>query len=130
MIGDLCPDIFLREIDTEHLANVEENREAVEFQVCLSCVPTGAWRQEFDQAYLRTPYTLKPPVRLEEDTLHIIFLPRYAGELPGFFRFLALIIKQANQETHRTEELHTSTAQERQKAEFREALRRIELPRS
>ena len=124
------PDIHLREIDADHLENIEENREAVEFTVRLSGKPTDAWVQEFDQAYLQTPYTLKPPVRVYEDSLRIIYLPRYAIELQAFFRFLALIIDQSNKETHRTEQLHTSNAQERQKAEFREALRRIELPKS
>ncbi len=123
------PDIHLREIDTDHLENIEENREAVEFTVRLSGKPTDAWVQEFDQAYLQTPYTLKPPVRIYEDSLRIIYLPRYAGELQAFFRFLALIIDRSNKETHRTEELHTSNAQERQKAEFREALRQINLPK-
>ena len=121
-------DVTLREIDTVNLENVEDNREAVEFMVRLSCPPTDFWRQEFEQAYRQTPYTLKPPVRLDGDTLHVVYLPRYAGELPGFFRFLALIVRRSNQEAHVTEELHTSSSQEKQKAEFREALRRIELP--
>ncbi len=128
MTDDTCPKISLAEIDTDHLANVESNRDAVEFQVRLSCAPTEYWRQEFEQAYRQIPYTLKPPVRLEDDMLHIVFLPRYAKELPGFFHFLGMMINRANAETHRTEEMHTSEAQERQKAEFREALRRIELP--
>ncbi len=123
------PDIHLREIDTDHLENIEENREAIEFAVRLSSRPNDAWVQEFDQAYLQTPYTLKPPVRVFEDTLRVIFLPRYASELQGFFRFLGLIVDRSNKETHRTEELHTSSAQERHKAEFRQALRRIELPK-
>ena len=123
------PDIHLREIDLDHLDNIEENREAIEFTVRLSGRPNDAWVQEFDQAYVQTPYTLKPPVHVYEDTLRIIYLPRYASELQGFFRFLALIVDRSNKETHRTEELHTSSAQERHKTEFREALRRIELPR-
>ena len=123
------PDIHLREIDLDHLDNIEENREAIEFTVRLSGRPNDAWVQEFDQAYVQTPYTLKPPVHVYEDTLRVIYLPRYASELQGFFRFLALIVDRSNKETHRTEELHTSSAQERHKAEFREALRRIELPR-
>ena len=123
------PDIHLREIDLDHLDNIEENREAIEFTVRLSGRPNDAWVQEFDQAYVQTPYTLKPPVHVYEDTLRVIYLPRYASELQGFFRFLALIVDRSNKETHRTEELHTSSAQERHKAEFREALRRIELPK-
>ena len=123
------PDIHMREIDLDHLENIEDNREAIEFTVRLSSRPTEAWVQEFDQGYLQIPYTLKPPVRVHEDTLRVVYLPRYASELQGFFRFLALIVDRSNRETHRTEEMHTSSAQERHKAEFREALRRIELPR-
>jgi len=128
MIGDTSQAIWLREIDTEHLANVEDNREAVEFQVCLNAAPNDIWQHEFEQTYKQTPYTLKPPIRLDGDTLHVIFLPCYVQELPGFFKFLAMIMRRANQEAHVTDEMHTSSAQERQKNEFREALRRIELP--
>lgn len=123
------PDIHLREIDTDHLENIEDNREAVEFTVRLSSRPGDAWVQEFDQAYLQTPYTLKPPVHVYEDSLRVVYLPRYANELQGFFRFLALIVDRANKETRLSEEMHTSSDQERCKAEFRQALRRIELPK-
>ena len=123
------PDIHMREIDLDHLDNIEDNREAVEFTVRLSSRPNEAWVQEFDQVYLQTPYTLKPPVHVHDDTLRIIYLPRYASELQGFFRFLALIVDRSNKELHRSEELHLSSTQERHKAEFREALRRIELPK-
>ena len=122
-------DIALREIDTDDLENIEDNREAVQFKVRLSSMPSDVWRQEFEQAYSQTPYSLKPPVHVDGDALRIVYLVRYAGELPGFFHFLALIIRQANLETRRTEEMHTSSAQERQKEEFREALRRVELPK-
>lgn len=128
MSEELSSQISLREIDTDHLENVEDNREAVEFRVRLSGVPTEAWKHEFEQAYLHVAHTLKPPVRLDRDTFHVIYLPRYAGELAGFFEFLGRIITMSNAEAHRTEELHTSNAQERQKAEFREALRGITLP--
>lgn len=127
--NDVSPDIYLKSIDTDHLENIEENREAVHFRVRLSDTPSAFWQNEFTQAYEQTPYTLKPPVRLEGDLLHIIYLPRYVDELPAFFRFLAMIARQSNEETHRTEDLHTSSAQERSKAQFREALKRIELPR-
>ena len=128
-ISETSPDIFLREIDLDHLGNVEENREAVEFLVRLNTVPTDAWQQEFMVAYERTPYILKPPVRLVGDTIHIVYLPRYAGELQGYIDFLALIVARSNTETHRSEELHTSNAQERQKAAFRESLKQLRLHR-
>ena len=128
MSDEQTSNITLKEIDTDHLENVEENREAVEFRVKLSGVPTEVWRNEFNQSYLHMQHTLKPPVRLEGDVMHVIFLPRYVGELAGFFDFLAGVIKVSNAEAHRTADLHTSNAQEKQKTEFREALRAIALP--
>ena len=122
------PTIRLREIDTNNLVSIEDNREAIEFGVKLSAVPSEVWIQEFEQVYHQTPYTLKPPVRVEGDTLRIVFLHRYSAELQGFLQFLALILDRANSETQRTEELHLSSTQERYKAEFRDALRRVHLP--
>lgn len=124
----MSDDIRLREIDCEHLENVEDNREAVQFRARLSEAPSDIWAAEFHAAYKVTPYTLKPPVTVEGDTLHIIFLPRYASELQGFFQFLGLIIRRANEEAHKSDALHTSSDQERRKAEFREALKQVKLP--
>lgn len=121
--------ISLREIDLDHLENVDENPQAVLFRVMLSQAPHERWIEEFDEIYRQTPYTVKPPVVVKNDTLEIIFLPRYASELQGFFQFLGLIVRRSNEELHRTEELHLSNAQEQRKAQFRETLRRITLPR-
>ena len=128
MSEEQTSEISLKEIDMDHLENVEENREAVEFRVKLSGVPTEVWRHEFNQSYLHMQHTLKPPLRLEGDVLYVIFLPRYVGELAGFFDFLAGVLKVSNAEAHRTADLHTSSAQEKQKTDFREALRVITLP--
>lgn len=119
---------MLREIDLNRLVSIEDNREAIEFGVLLSDAPSEVWIQEFEQVYQQTPYTLKPPVRVEGNAMRIVFLHRYSGELQGFLQFLALIIDRANSETQRTEELHLSSTQERYKAEFRDALRRVHLP--
>ena len=124
-----CPEIAMSKIDTDDLENVEANREAIQFKIRLCDKPSEIWRQEFEAAYRETPYVLKPPVTVEDDTLSIVYLPRYAGELPGFLHFLALIIRRSNQETRQTEEMHTSSFQERQKAEFRQALKKLQLPK-
>ena len=122
------PNIALREIDMNNLVSIEDNHEAIEFGVRLSDAPNDVWISEFHQIYLQTPYTLKPPVRVEGDEMRIVFLHRYAEEVQGFLQYLALIIDRANTETHRTEELHLSSAQEQYKAEFRETLRHVQLP--
>ena len=122
------PTITLREIDFNRLVSIEDNREAIEFGVLLSDAPTEVWIQEFEHVYHQTPYTLKPPVRVEGNAMRIVFLHRYSGELQGFLQFLALIVDRTNHETQRTEELHLSSTQERYKAEFRDALRRVHLP--
>lgn len=128
MNDTLSPVIALTEIDTDTLVSIEDNREAIEFGVKLSSAPSEVWTGEFEQVYQQTPYTLKPPVRVEGAALRIVFLHRYAAELQGFLQFLGLMVDQANLETHRTEELHASSDQERFKAEFRAALRRVHLP--
>ncbi len=122
------PRITMREINIDDLGDVEDNPEAVEFTVGLSEAPSEGWIEEFDIAYRQTPYTLKPPVEVKGDCLEVIFLPRYSSELQGFFQFLGLIVRRANEELRRTEEMHISNVQERRKAEFREVLRRIRVP--
>jgi hypothetical protein len=122
------PKIALREIDTDNLVSIEDNHEAIEFGVRLNSTPSAIWTQEFEQVYHQTPYTLKPPVRVEGDTMRIVFLHRYASEVQGFLQYLALIIDRANAETHLTEEMHLSSAQEQYKAEFRETLRHVQVP--
>ena len=120
--------ITLRAIDLDHLENVDDNPQAVAFRVMLSEMPPEGWDQEFDEIYRQTPYTVKPPVVVNKDALEIIFLPRYASELQGFFHFLGLIVRRANEELQRSEELHLSNEQELRKAQFREVLRQITLP--
>ena len=122
------PEIVMRAVDADNLGDVEDNPEAVRFHIRLSAVPSDIWAGEFEQAYRQTPYQIKPPVEVAGDALEVVFLPRYASELPGLVRFLSLIVRRANMETRRTEEIHLSKTHEQQKAEFRQVLRRLELP--
>lgn len=121
--------VRLREIDTEHLEDAEDNPEAVEFTVLLSTTPSAPWTQEFEQAYRQTPYTLKPPLEVVGDRMKITYLPRYAGELEAFFKFLALMLTRANDEIRRTADIQASDIQDQRRAEFRRALQRVTLPR-
>lgn len=122
------PLITMRAIDSNEVMDVEDNPEAALFRIRLSETPSEIWVQEFEQGYRQTPYQLKPPVQVAGDALEVIYLPRYANELPGFIRFLAAIIHRANDETRITEQIHNAHAHVQGKAEFRQALRRIEIP--
>jgi hypothetical protein len=122
------PHITMREIDLEHLGDVEENPQAVSFRVKLSEKPPEGWIIEFDEMYRQTPYTLKPPVEVKDGALEIIFLPRYSSDLQGLITFLGYIVRRANEELHRTEEMQVSNEQENRKTQFRETLRGIKLP--
>ena len=123
------PEIFMRAIEADDLGDVDDNREAVVFCIRLSATPSDTWVAEFEQGYRQTPYQIKPPVQVAGDALEVVFLPRYASELPGLLRFLSLIVRRANLETRRTEEMHLSQTHEQQKEQFRQVLRRLELPR-
>lgn len=120
--------IRLREIDTEHIDDAEDNPEALEFSVLLTGTPSEPWKQEFEQAYRQTPYTLKPPIEVIDDCMKVTFLPRYAAELDGYFKYLALVITRANEEIKRTADIQASSTQEQRRAEFRSALQRVTLP--
>jgi hypothetical protein len=123
------PRITLKSIDFDHLEDVEDNPEAVLFRVALSETPSDIWILEMEQAYRAMPYQIKPPMQVIGDQLEIIFLPRYASELPSYFRFLGLMATRANDEARLTEQIHAASSADRHKAEFRDALRRIELPK-
>ena len=122
-----CPPIAMKSIDYDHLDDGEDNPEAVEFRVQLSCVPTEIWIQEFEQAYRQSAFSLKPPLRISQDLLEIVYLPRYVSELPQYFRFLGLMVQKANDETRRTEEIHAAGSRDRHKDDLRNALKRIQL---
>jgi hypothetical protein len=122
------PHMRILAVDADDLKDVEDNPEAVEFSIELNQTPPEGWINEFDQAYLTTPYVLKPPVRVDGNRLRIVYLPRYASELQGFVRFLGLIVRRSNQEYRRSAELHTSSVQDQRRADFREALKRVVVP--
>lgn len=124
------PHITMSRIDLDHLDDIEDNPEAVSFRIVFSEQPSEVWKIEFEEVYRRTPYSLKPPVTLDNDGLQVVYLPRYAPELQGFLQFLAYIVKRTNEEVLLTEELHVSTVHENSKASFLETLRHTKLPAS
>ncbi len=123
-----APRITLREIDTEHLEDLDDNPEAVQFTVRLSGTPPSGWLDEFETAYRDISSPIKPPVAVEGDALRVTFLPRYAASLQDFVTLLGQVTARANDEWRFTQEMHESSAQEQRRAQMREALKRVTLP--
>jgi hypothetical protein len=128
MIDERTPTIRLSKINTDRLDDVEDNHEAVSFRIQLTESPSDLWINEFEVLYRGRPYALKPPVQVEDDELVIYYLPRYTRELPDYLRFVAMVVASANEELVKTQELHAAGTHDRNKMEFREALRRQKLP--
>ena len=83
-------------LDTETLELDDAFPGAYGFHVRLTCDPGPEWAVEFEAAYDAAVYPGKPPVVLRDDTLRVFYLPRYAGDLPRFLRFLQAMVAQTN----------------------------------
>ena len=123
------PEITFKAIDLDNIEDVEENNEAFQFDILLNQTPPPEWAREFEYLYQVGPHVIKPPVELDGDRLHIIFLPRYADSLQGFLDFLATVVHHATEEARRTLEIRASEGKERRRQEFRDILKRMHLPR-
>ncbi len=129
-MSSFIQDIYFKTIDFDSVENVEDNPEAVTFDIVLNTPPTQHWIEEFEYIYARAQYGLKPPVHIVEDRMRVMYLPRYSEELQGFVSFLSQIIDRATQEARRTIEILQTDERQKLKSEFRETLAQLELPRA
>lgn len=123
------PEITFKAIDLDSIEDVEENNEAFQFDILLNQAPPHEWVVEFEYLYQIGPYVIKPPVEVDGDRLHIIFLPRYGDNLQGFLDFLATVVHHATEEARRTQEIRMSDTKEHRRQDFRDMLKRVHLPR-
>lgn len=128
-MAHVIPEIKFKAIDLDNIEDVEENNEAFQFDILLNQVPPYEWGREFEYLYQIGPYAIKPPVTLDGDRLHIIYLPRYSATLQGFLDFLATVVHHSTEEARRTVEIRRSDDKEQRRQEFRETLKQIHLPR-
>jgi hypothetical protein len=124
------PEIFFKSIDLDSVESVEDNPEAVTFDIILNTTPSTHWLEEFTYLYSRSQFGLKPPIHIFGDRMRVMYLPRYGEELQSFVSFLGLILERATQEARRTVEILQTDEKERVKAGFKTALSSLELPRS
>ena len=123
------PDIYFKEIDVNSVESVDDNPEAVTFDIVLNTTPSSHWLEEFEYLYGRSQFGLKPPIHITGDRMRILYLPRYGGELQSFVSFLSLILERATQEARRTIEIMQSDEKEQLKVEFQAVLNKLELPK-
>lgn len=123
------PEITFQAIDLDSIEDVEENNEAFQFDILLNQIPPAEWAHEFEYLYQIGPYVIKPPVTLDGDRLHIVFLPRYAENLQGFLDFLATVVHHSTDEARRTISIRSSDEKERRRNQFRDLLKSMHLPR-
>lgn len=121
-------DVHMKEIDLDSIEDVEQSDEAVQFIVRLSDIPSQEWMAEFFYLYEREPHTIKPPIEIEDDVMHIQFLPRYDEELQDFLDFVGEICRRASEEAELTLAIQASEEKDMRKREFREFLATMRLP--
>jgi hypothetical protein len=124
----VIPEITFTSIDIDSVESVEDNPEAVTFDILLSSTPPSHWLEEFVYLYGRAQFTLKPPIEIHGDRMHIMYLPRYSDDLQGFVLFLGEILVQATREARRTVEILQTDEKEKVKSGFRDTLSRLRLP--
>jgi hypothetical protein len=122
------PDTKLVNIDMNSLSDTEENPETVIFDIVLSDTPGKSWREEFEYLYNSLPFQIKPPVTIDENRLHVHFIPRYSDHLQPFLEHLAQICHRSTLEARLTEKMKVREDQERRKVEFKKVLQNIQIP--
>jgi hypothetical protein len=122
-------EIHFKSVDVESVESVEDNPEAVTFDIILSSPPTSHWLEEFEYLYSRAQYSLKPPIHVSGDRMRILYLPRYGSELQNFVSFLSLILGRATLEARRTIEIQQTGEKQKLKSQFKSALAGLVLPK-
>jgi len=108
-------------LDPESLHTDDAYPGAYGFDVCLDRGPGAEWGIEFSAVYDATPYPGKPPVVFQGDRLSVFYLPRYAGDLPRFLRFLQAVVADTNRGVEKRNSVLPD--EESQKNAFRQTLR-------
>jgi hypothetical protein len=111
----------IKQVDTESIEMDDTYPGTYGFSVSLTRDPGPEWGLEFESAYEGAPYPGKPPVRFQGDHLCVYYLPRYAGDLPRYLRFLRRVVADANRSVEQRNAVLPD--EERQKTEFLSRLR-------
>jgi hypothetical protein len=120
---DRIPLTDIASLDPERLVSDDAFPGTYGFAVRLASEPDPEWVQEFDAVYDAAAYPGKPPVVVKNGALWVYYLPRYAGDLPDYLRFLRGAVVRTNQEVEKRNAVLPD--EEAEKQAFRERLRAL-----
>jgi hypothetical protein len=117
---EIIPTAEIARVETREVENDDTYPGTYGFYVELTRDPGADWFVEFSSAYDAAPYPGKPPIEFKGDRLLVFYLPRYAGDLPKYLRFLKQAIAQCNRSVEKRNSVVPD--EEKQKAEFLQRL--------
>ncbi len=122
----------IRSVEAEVLEIDDTYPDTYGFYVRLSQDPGLEWAAEFEAVYEGTPYAGKPPVQFRGDTLCVFYLPRYAGDLPAYLRFLNNAVVQTNKAVEQRNSILPDEEKEKEtfRTKLREAAQALRTPQT
>ncbi len=118
---EIIPTAEIARVDSHAVENDDTYPGTYGFYLELTRDPGSEWFVEFSSAYDAAVYPGKPPIEFKGDRLLVFYLPRYAGDLPKFLRFLKRTIAESNRSVEKRNSVVPD--EEKQKAGFLQSLK-------
>jgi hypothetical protein len=117
---EIIPTAEIARVETREVENDDSYPGTYGFFIELTRDPGEEWFVEFSSAYEGARYPGKPPIEFKGNRLLVFYLPRYAGDLPKYLRFLKQTIAEANRSVEKRNSVLPD--EEKQKADFLQRL--------
>lgn len=118
---EIIPTAGIARVKTDYIENNDTYPGTYGFYVELTRDPGSEWFVEFSAAYDSAVYPGKPPIEFKGDRLLIFYLPRYAGDLAKYLRFLKRTITDGNRSVEKRNSIVPD--EEKQKEAFLQSLK-------
>ncbi|MES2459017.1 MAG: hypothetical protein V4671_00430 [Armatimonadota bacterium] len=118
---EIIPTAEIKAVKTDAVENDDTYPGTYGFYIDLTRDPGPDWFVEFSAAYDAAVYPGKPPIEFKGSRVLVFYLPRYAGDLPKFLRFLKRIIAEGNRSVEKRNSVLPD--EEKQKVEFLQRLK-------
>lgn len=117
---EIIPTAEIARVESGAVENDDTYPGTYGFYVELTRDPGPDWFVELSAAYDAAIYPGKPPIEFKGNRLLVFYLPRYAGDLPKFLRFLKRTIVESNLSVEKRNSVVPD--EEKQKAAFLQSL--------